>query len=80
MHGGIAYFLEPECQFSYQLISLIFETGFVMFIYFFLQITFNKGKLVIADLILQDAGNYMCNMSNVHGYLNWTYELEILRK
>ncbi|BFZ02190.1 hypothetical protein BsWGS_05230 [Bradybaena similaris] len=44
------------------------------------RIAFNKGKLVIADLLLQDAGNYMCNMSNVHGYLNWTYELEILQR
>ncbi|CAG5121232.1 unnamed protein product, partial [Candidula unifasciata] len=38
------------------------------------------GTLVIADLILKDAGNYTCIVSNIHGSLNWTYELSVLQR
>lgn len=40
----------------------------------------NKWTLVIADLLLQDAGSYKCVVSNINGELTWNYQLDVLRK
>ncbi|XP_012942529.1 fibroblast growth factor receptor 4 [Aplysia californica] len=44
------------------------------------RLTKKRWSLSIADLVLNDAGNYTCIVSNVHGSLNWTYQLEIVQR
>ncbi|CAL1527375.1 unnamed protein product [Lymnaea stagnalis] len=44
------------------------------------RFTLSKFRLTIADLVLNDAGNYTCIVANPHGQLNWTYTLEVVQR
>lgn len=39
-----------------------------------------KWTLTIKDVVPEDAGNYTCIVSNEHGTIQWTYNLEVIRK
>lgn len=39
-----------------------------------------KWTLTIKDVVPEDAGNYTCIVSNEHGTIQWTYNLEVIQR